>query len=286
MYGMGSRRKPYDLSVHADGKVVGLDVSVASPSVITSQMSRLGQSVPGPDSQIAAGAWNNPYGLENYRMRAYRAAELAPVSSWRAVGANGAGFIFDSILDETIHAAGADPLEERIRLMDHEPSRIALETVGEMSSWGGELGANQARGVAYVESFGVPTAQVVQVTNNDGVISIDKVWIALDVGRVLDPVNFENLVQGGVVFGLGHAMNSEITYSDGMALQTNYHAHEAMRLYQTPTIEVRGLENQHKIRGVGEPPVPVAAPSLGNAIFAATGQRLREMPFNKFVDFV
>ena len=99
-------------------------------------------------------------------------------------------------------------------------------------------------------------------------------------------MNFENLVQGGVVFGLGHAMNSEITYSDGMALQTNYHAHEAMRFYQTPEIVVRGLENQEKIRGVGEPPVPVAAPSLGNAIFAATGQRIREMPFNKHIDFV
>jgi len=272
--------------VHADGKVVGLDVAVASPSVLASQGGRLGQGLPGPDSQIAAGAWNNPYGFDNYRMRAYRAPELAPVSSWRAVGANGAGFIFDTILDETIHAAGADPLEERIRLMDHEPSRIALETVGEMSSWGGELAPNQGRGVAYVESFGVPTAQVVQVTNDDGFIKIDKVWIALDVGRVLDPVNFENLVQGGVVFGLGHAMNSEITYSDGMALQTNYHAHEAMRLYQTPEIFVRGLENQPKMRGVGEPPVPVAAPSLGNAIFAATGQRIREMPFNKYVDFV
>jgi isoquinoline 1-oxidoreductase beta subunit len=106
------------------------------------------------------------------------------------------------------------------------------------------------------------------------------------VGTVIDPVNFENLVQGGVVYGLGHAINCEITYADGMAEQTNYHAHEAMRMYQCPEIIVRGLENGSKIRGIGEPPVPPAAPALGNAIFAATGQRLREMPFNKFIDFV
>ena len=81
-------------------------------------------------------------------------------------------------------------------------------------------------------------------------------------------------------------MNSEITYKGGMAEQTNYHQHEAMRIWQTPEITVKGMENGHKVRGVGEPPVPPAAPALANAIFAATGQRLREMPFNKFIDFV
>ncbi len=110
--------------------------------------------------------------------------------------------------------------------------------------------------------------------------------MACEVGTVVDPVNFENLVQGGVVFGLGHAMNCEITYSDGMAEQVNYFDHEGMRLYQCPEIYVKGLENGDKVRGIGEPPVPPAAPALANAIFAATGERLREMPFNKFVDFV
>ena len=100
------------------------------------------------------------------------------------------------------------------------------------------------------------------------------------------PVNFDNLVKGGVIFGLGHAMNCETTVSDGRVEQSNYHAFEGMRLYQSPEILVKGLENGSKVRGIGEPPVPPAAPALANAIFAATGKRIREMPFNKHIDFV
>ena len=102
---------------------------------------------------------------------------------------------------------------------------------------------------------------------------------------MVDPVNFENLVQGGVVFGLGHAMNCEITYRNGMAEQTNFHMFNGMRLDQCPEIFVRGLENGDHVKGIGEPPVPPAGPALANAIFAATGQRLREMPFSKSVRF-
>ena len=259
---------------------------MAAPSVIASQTGRIGLSVPGPDSQIAAGAWNNPYTLPAFRMRAYRAPELAPTSSWRSVGAPGAGFVFDTFLDEMIHAAGADPMAERIRLMDNQIARAVIETVAEMSDWGAPLAPNQGKGVAFVESFGVPVAEVVQVTATDQGIRIDNVWAALDAGTVVDPINYENLVQGGIIFGLGHAMNCEITYADGRAEQENYHAHEAMRIHQCPVIEVKALENQSKIRGLGEPPVPPAAPALGNAIFAATGQRIREMPLNRHIDFV
>ncbi|SHJ30280.1 isoquinoline 1-oxidoreductase, beta subunit [Shimia gijangensis] len=268
-----------------NGQVEALDLQVTMPSVIGSQMGRANISVPGPDSQISAGSWNNPYGIANFRMRAYRAPELAPVSSWRSVGASANGFFFDCALDELIHAAGADPMQERIRLMDHDVSRKVLEAVAEMSSWGGQLAPNSGRGVAYVESFGVPTAEVVEVTNTPDGIRIDKVWVAADVGTVVDPVNFENLVQGGVVFGLGHAINCEITYADGMAEQSNFDSFEGMRLNQCPEIFVKGLENGNRIRGIGEPPVPPAAPALANAIFAATGQRIREMPFSKHISF-
>jgi isoquinoline 1-oxidoreductase beta subunit len=269
-----------------DGKVIAVDLSVAMPSVVNSQMGRIGLSVPGPDTQISAGTWNNPYAIPNNRMRAYRVPELAPTSSWRSVGASAGGFFFDSLLDELIHEAGADPLAERIRLMGHDVSRKVLEAVGEMSNWGSPLGENQGRGVAFVESFGVPTAEVIEVTNTEDGIRIDKVWVAADVGTVVDPVNFENLVQGGVIFALGHAMNSEITYSDGMAEQANYWDAEGMRMHQCPEIFVKGLENNTGVKGIGEPPVPPAAPALANAIFAATGQRIRELPLYNHIDFV
>ncbi|MFD0917392.1 molybdopterin cofactor-binding domain-containing protein [Pseudahrensia aquimaris] len=269
-----------------DGKVEALDLGIAMPSVMGSQLGRQNLAMPGPDPMITAGAWEQPLSIPHYRVTGYRAPDLAPISSWRAVGASSNGFFHETALDELIHAAGADPMAERIRLTSHEPSRKVLEAVAEMSNWGSDLGPKRGRGVAIVTSFGVPVAEVVEVTDTEDGIKIDRVFVAAEVGRVVDPINFDNLVKGGVVWGLGHAMNCEITYSDGMAEQNNYDTFTGMRFNQCPIIEVRGLENGSKVRGIGEPPVPPAAPALGNAIFAATGKRIREMPFNKHVDFV
>lgn len=273
---------------HKDGKVTSLDVQIAGQSVMRSQMGRMGLSLPGPDTQLHEGAWDAPmFNLPNLRVRSYLTEALAPVSSWRAVGAGPNVFIYETLLDEAIHAAGADPLEERIRLMGHAVSVKVLEAVGEMCSWdGARRGENRGRGVAYGFSFGVAVATVVEVTNTEDGIRLEHVWMAADVGKVIDPVNLESLAQGGAVFGLGHAINCEITYADGMAEQSNYDSHEAMRIWQCPPITFRALENNPKIRGFGEPPIPPSAPALGNAIFAATGQRIREMPFNKHIDFV
>ena len=271
---------------HKDGKVETLDLGIAMPSIVSSQLGRQGLSVPGPDVQIVAGAWEQPYSIPNYRVSGYRAPELAPISSWRSVGASSNGFFHDCALDEAIHAAGADPLEERIRLMWHEASRKTLEAVGEMSNWGSDLGPNRARGVAFCLSFGVPTAEVVEITNTDDGIKIDKVYVAADVGKIVDPINFDGQVKGAVVWGLGHAMSAETTFSEGMAEQLNFDDFEAMRLYQCPEIIVRGLENGSSVRGIGEPPVPPAAPALANAIFAATGERIRELPLGNHIDFV
>ncbi len=271
---------------HKDGKVETLDLGIAMPSIISSQLGRQGLSVPGPDTQIVAGAWEQPYAIPNYRVSGYRSPELAPISSWRSVGASSNGFFHDCALDEIIHAAGADQLEERIRLIWHEHSRKTLEAVGEMSNWGSDPGPNRARGVAFCLSFGVPTAEVIEITNAEDGIKIDKVYVACEVGKIIDPVNFEGQVKGAVIWGLGHAMNCERTYSDGMTEQENFDSHQGMRLYQCPEIEVRGLENSDTVRGIGEPPVPPAAPALANAIFAATGKRIREMPFDKHIDFV
>lgn len=269
-----------------DGQVLALDLGIAMPSVMGSQMGRQNIPVPGPDLQIVAGAWEQSLAIPHYRVSGYRAPELAPISSWRSVGASTNGFFHEVFLDELIHAAGADPMAERMRLCWHDTSRKALEKVAEMSGWGSPLAANKGRGVAFCMSFGVATAEVVEVTNTEDGIKIDKVWVAAEVGKVIDPTMFENMVQGGINWALGHAMAAEITYSDGMVEQNNFDGFESIRMYQAPEIEVVGLENGEHVRGMGEPMVPPAAAALSNAIFAATGQRIREMPMSKFIDFV
>ncbi|RLJ40923.1 isoquinoline 1-oxidoreductase beta subunit [Litoreibacter meonggei] len=272
----------------ADGKVDTFDLSVSQSALTPNWFGRLtGTTIPGPDATITTGSWDQPFDIPNYRVTGYRAPDMVPVSSWRSVGASGNGFFHDCFLDELIHAAGVDPLAERIRLCLDDASRKVLETVGDMSRWDGSTpGENRGRGVAFCMSFGVPVAQVIEVTKTDAGIKIDKVFCVVDSGPVLDPTNFEAQVFGGVIFGLGHAMNAELTYENHAPQQDNFHAYEGMRLYQTPVIEVKALSNASKIRGIGEPGVPPAAPALANAIFAATGQRIRELPLNKHINFV
>lgn len=271
-----------------DGKVDTYDISVGQSALAPDWFGRLsGMPIPGPDATITTGSWDQPFAIPNYRVTGYRAPAMVPVSSWRSVGASGNGFYHDTFLDELIHAAGADPLEERIRLCSHDVSRKVLEEVGAISGWnGGALGPNKGRGIAFCMSFGVPTAEVIDVTMTDQGIRIDKAYVVVDVGTVLDPTNIEAQIFGGLIYGLGHAINSELTYENYAAQQRNYNDYEGLRLYQTPEIEIKVLENGKHVRGIGEPGLPPAAPALGNAIFAATGQRIREMPFNKHIDFV
>ncbi|SIO56105.1 isoquinoline 1-oxidoreductase, beta subunit [Rhodovulum sp. ES.010] len=267
------------------GRVTAFDLSIACPSVAASQMGRLGLGVPGPDLSIVDGAWDQPFAIPAYRVTGYRAPETVPVSSWRSVGASGNGFFHECLLDELIRAAGADPLDERLRLCTHAPSARVLEAVGEMAGWGSDTGPGRGRGLAFTLSFGVPCAEVVEVTATGRGIRIDRVFAAAEVGRVLDPVNIENQMQGGVVWGLGHAIGAELTYADGRPAQENFDSYAAMRIDRCPEITVRALETGEAIRGIGEPTVPPAAPALANAIFAATGRRVREMPLNRSVDF-
>jgi isoquinoline 1-oxidoreductase beta subunit len=179
-----------------DGKVETYDLGIAMPSVVASQMARQGLSVPGPDSMIVAGAWDQPFAIPNQRVTGYRAPELAPISSWRAVGASSNGFFYNAGLDELIHAAGADPLEERLRLCNIPEARKALEAVAEMSGWNGVLGNGRGRGVALTQSFGVHCAEVIEVTMTDAGIKIDKVYVAAEVGTVIDPGEFRQSGQG------------------------------------------------------------------------------------------
>lgn len=268
------------------GKATALDVQVASLSVLASQGARAGLTMPGPDKLMADGTFEQPYGIANYRATAYKASASVPVSSWRSVGNSFNGFFMESFMDELAHQAGADPLAFRLGLLTHEPSRQVLQAAADLAGWGQPLAKGRGRGVAYHLSFGVPVAEVIEVTHTAAGIRIDRVCVAADVGTALDPRNIEAQLQGAVIFGLSAAMFGEITLAQGAVEQKNFHQYELLRMAQSPRIEVKVLQTGGPIRGIGEPGTPPAAPALANAIFQATGQRIRELPLRKHIAFV
>ncbi len=266
------------------GLITAFDLSTVSSSVIESQGGRLGFSIPGPDAAIVQGAADQPYTFANYRVTGYRAPVMVPVGSWRSVGNSQNAFFSESAVDELAHLAGADPLEFRMSHLTHEPSRGVLQAVAQMSNWG-TVPAGRARGVAFCLSFGVPTAQVIEVMDTPDGIRMTGAWSAVDVGVALDPGNLQAQVMGAMVYGLSAAIRGEITLAEGRVQQSTFWDFEPLRQPQVPPIMVQVLETMPEIRGIGEPGTPPAAPALANAIFALTGQRLRDMPFNKTVKF-
>jgi isoquinoline 1-oxidoreductase beta subunit len=209
---------------------------------------------------------------------------MAPVGSWRSVGASQNGFFHESAVDELAHLAGADPMAFRLDQITDDASRQVLQAVARMSDWANPP-AGRARGVAFCLSFGVPSAQVIEVENTQAGIRLTGIWAAVDVGTALDPRTIEAQMQGAIVYALSAAMGGEITFADGAVQQSNFYDYPPLRLNQCPPITVQVLENGPKIKGIGEPGTPPTAPALANAIFALTGQRLRDLPLSKAVSF-
>ena len=269
-----------------DGMPTACEGKIASPSVMAAMLGRIGFPASGPDKLIVDGAFGQPYAIPNYRIAGYRAPPTLPISSWRSVGASFNGFFHESFLDELAHAAEADPMEMRLRLMNDETSRKVLEGVAEISNWGAPLAPGKGRGVAFTHSFNVPVAEVIEVSATEDGIEVDKAWIAADVGVALDPRIIESQLSSGLIFGLTAAIMGEITLEEGEVQQTNFHDYDGLRIHQTPEIAVKILENGDRIHGIGEPGTPPAPAALANAVFAATGQRIRELPMNKHIDFI
>ncbi|MCF6272271.1 MAG: molybdopterin-dependent oxidoreductase [Rhodobacteraceae bacterium] len=273
-----------------DGMPEALDMKVAAPSILKSLLARTFPSMnsPGNERAILDGAFDQPYSWPHARFAAHQVDTDIPVGFWRSVGYSGNGFIFESFLDELAASGGQDPLEMRLAMMKdprHAPAREVLKAVAEMASWGQSLPEGVGQGIAHVLSFGTWVAEVVQVDMRSGAVKIDKVWAAADPGLVLDPANFSDQISSGIIYGLSAAIGQQITFSDGMVEQENFYDYDALRMAGCPEIEVALLENSPRMGGAGEPGTPPVAAALGNAIFAASGQRLRALPFGNAVGF-
>ncbi len=266
-----------------------LDIHIGSPSIVASMMSRLGQSAGGPDNTISHGAFDQPYQIANYRVRSSKADVSIPIGFWRSVGNSFTGWFHESFMDEIAEKAGKDPLDLRLELMKEHPTAIGvLNKVAEMSGWNArdQLPEGQGLGLAHVVSFGTWVAMVIKVEMVDDEVKMTDIWAAADIGTAIDPDNVKAQIMSGAVFGLSAALGQEINFADGEVVEGNFDEFDSMRMNQCPNIHVEVLETYHKVGGAGEPGTPPSIPALANAIYAATGNRIRTMPLSHEVDFV
>ncbi len=272
-----------------DGMPKAVEIDVASPSIIASLMGRTFPSLSpaGPDNTMFQGLHDQAYGIENYRVRAHKADLPIPIGFWRSVGHSYNAWYLESFLDEMAVAAKKDPVEMRLALLkDHPQAAAVVQKVADMSNWSKASEPGRGKGFAYHWSFGAWTAQVIEVSVNEGVVTIENVWCACDLGPVLDPRIVKAQMQSGIIYGLSAALGQEITFKDGTVEQSNFHDYDAMRIHQCPNIEVEIIRNTDHMGGAGEPGTPPSIPALANAIYAATGTRIRTMPLSKEVEFL
>jgi len=223
------------------------------------------------------------YNIPNTSVRVAEAELHLPFQAWRSVDHSQQGWFIESFIDEVAHEAGMDPLEYRLAMLQDAPRhRAVLEKVAEMSEWRTPSSEGKAKGIAIVESFGTIVAEVIEVDMSSGKPKMTNVWAVCDAGYVMNPDGFRNQIEGGIVFGLTAAMYGELELVDGAIKQSNFHDYKMLRMNETPHIEVAIINSGDvPVGGAGEPGLPPAAPALTNAIFAATGMRLRELPIAK-----
>jgi len=269
-----------------------IKVAVAAPDIMASMGSRSNPdsaNAPMDDRSIVDGSFDQPAQFPNASYAAHVVETGVPVGYWRSVGYSVGGFMHESFMDEIAYQAGLDPIKMRLEMMAADdrlaPGRAVLARVAEISGWSSVLPAGKGRGVAFCLSFGTWVAQVVQVDVSSGAVRIEKAWAVADPGLVLDPDNFRAQISGGMIFGLSQALGQEITLVGGQVQQQNFYDFDSMRMAQCPEITVDLLENSARMGGAGEPGTPPAAAALANAIFAATGQRIRTMPLSREIDF-
>jgi isoquinoline 1-oxidoreductase beta subunit len=234
----------------------------------------------GIDPSSIEGAYNIPYSIPNIQVDYVMKESGVPVGFWRSVGSSQNAFITECFLDELAAAAGRDPYELRRALLDRAPRhRAVLELAATKAGWGHPLPAGRHRGIAVHESFGSFVAQVAEVSvSPEGRVRVHRVVCATDCGIVVNPDTTEAQMEGAIVFGLTATLKGAITIKHGRVEQSNFHDYPMLRIDEMPAIEVYIVPSAEAPGGVGEPGTPPIAPAVANAIFAATGKRIRKLP--------
>ncbi len=235
----------------------------------------------GLDPDTTDGAINLPYALPNAHVEYLRMEPPGiPTAFWRSVGPSHNVFVVESFIDELAAAAKKDPVDYRLALLAGSPrAKAVLRLAAEKAGWGRPLPKGRGRGVATQFVFGTYLAEVAEVeVSKDGEVRVQRVVCAVDCGLVVNPDTVQAQVQSAVVFGISAALFGKITLKDGRVEQSNFDTYRALRMSETPPIEVHIVRNTEAPGGMGEPGTSAIVPAVVNAIFAATGRRLRKLP--------
>ncbi|WP_315823339.1 molybdopterin cofactor-binding domain-containing protein [Paraflavitalea speifideaquila] len=235
----------------------------------------------GIDYGSVDGVNGSPYlaSIPDHSVQLHTTTVGVPVLPWRSVGNTHSCFVMESLIDELAAMASKDPVEYRRTLLKgHRRHLAALNLAAEKAAWGKPLPAGRFRGIAVHEAMGSYVAQVVEVSLDKRKINIHRVVCAIDCGLAVNPDGVRAQMESGIVFGLTAALYGEITLERGRVKQSNFHDYRMLRMKDMPAVEVFIVPSTEPMGGAGEPGVPPIAPALVNALFAATGKRIRRLP--------
>ena len=278
--------RPYNLDrlsagLDAAGKPVAWTHRIAGSSVVARYVPPLFKD--GYDFVVVESAAELPYALPNIHVDYVRVEHPGVQTAfWRGVGPTRNVFVVESFMDELAHAVQQDPVAYRKALLGHNPRALAvLSLAAEKAGWGSPLPARHGRGVSVQFAFGSYMSQVAEVeVADDGSLKVKRIVCAVDCGMYVNPDTVEAQVQGGTLFGLTAALYGSITFKDGRVEQSNFHDYLPMRIDEVPVVETHLIKNAEAPGGIGEAPTSIVSPAVTNAIFAATGRRVRSLPID------